>query len=325
MEDLTIIMPSYNKAKYIKEAIESVLMQKTTYTYKIVIADDCSTDDTVQIANKYKEKYPEKFEILTSDKNLKLYKNVLRAYAITKTDYFCVLDPDDFWIDEYKIQKSLDFLEKNKEYTIYVTNTMQQTSDGKRNKWSNIKAKDSDFNDYLNGSAALGCTLGSMYRNVIFQNGLPEKMIHLENVTCEKAFRGDSFRNAIHIHEGKAHSVTDYDAVYRITGDGLWQSSSEFKQNLLNANIYIDLYKYFDSENIELLLIAYRIYNKSIKPFLENIDDKDIDAYKNIVTLVKANKVKLDSILYKNIKPKYKIMYKMYKFSYKKLSKKGLI
>ena len=130
MADITIIMPSYNKEKYIAENLDSVFMQETSYDYHIIVADDCSTDRTVEIVREYQNKYPDKITLLTSETNQKLYRNVLRAYENTKTDYFCVLDPDDYWTDKYKIQKSLDFLEKNKDYTIYVTDTNMLFPDG---------------------------------------------------------------------------------------------------------------------------------------------------------------------------------------------------
>ena len=214
MADITIIMPSFNKEKYIKEALESVFMQETTYDYHIIVADDHSTDRTVDIVREYQAKYPDKITLLTSDINQKLYKNVRRAYEITKTDYFCVLDPDDFWIDKHKIQKALDFLEKNKDYTIYVTDTIQQLPDGTRKQFIKRRREiDTTFEDFTNGKGALGCTLGSTFRNVVFKNGLPDKMVNLVSPTNEQSFRGDSFRTALHLHEGKAHCVPFEDAV----------------------------------------------------------------------------------------------------------------
>ena len=76
MADLTIIIPSYNKADYISQAFDSIFAQKTTYDYKIIVADDCSYDGTVDIVKQYQEKYPDKIILLTSDKNQKLYKNI---------------------------------------------------------------------------------------------------------------------------------------------------------------------------------------------------------------------------------------------------------
>lgn len=48
MDDITIIMPSYNKGDYIAEALDSVFMQETEYSYHIIVADDCSSDKTLR-------------------------------------------------------------------------------------------------------------------------------------------------------------------------------------------------------------------------------------------------------------------------------------
>ena len=72
---LSILMPSYNKGRYIEEALESILMQETDYEYQIIIADDCSTDNTIDIVKSYQDKYSNKIVFLESDKNQGLYKN----------------------------------------------------------------------------------------------------------------------------------------------------------------------------------------------------------------------------------------------------------
>lgn len=335
MPDITIIMPSYNKEKYIAEALDSVFMQETSYTYQIIVADDCSTDATLDIVKQYQQKYPDKIILLTSEVNQKLYKNVLRAYAVTKTDYFCVLDPDDYWTDKLKIQKALDFLENNKDFTIYATATMQIFSDGTQQKMqSSDVAADSDFDDFVNQRAKLGCTLGSIFRNVIFKNGIPEKMLKLTRPSQERSFRADSFRNAIHIHEGKAHYVPDFDAMYRITEEGIWQGASAFAQNIVNANIYKDLFEYFDCKNPELLQFAYELFQLNSANFytaLKDINDDNV-LVSNIRKSIELNdyfaeKSHQGYTLKKRVKLSLKNRIRMYLYHKlsKKLSAKGLI
>ena len=334
MPDITIIMPSFNKEKYIKEAIDSVLMQKTKYSWQIIVADDCSTDKTVDIVKEYQQKYSDKIILLTSETNQKLYKNVLRAYEITKTDYFCVLDPDDYWTDEHKIEKALDFLEKNKDYTIYVTNTVINKPDGTKELLLNEKAaKNFTFEDVFTGNAVFGCTLGSTFRNVVFKAGLPDKMINLETDTAQQSYRGDTFRTFIHLHKGKAHYEPDNDAIYRVTEEGIYQGTSNLERNILNMSLMKDIWLYFDKKYPQFLLSSYNYFN-SIKSVLFNEleylnDEKKLKIINKLISINKfyeENKDILISDKSKNkVSLKNKIRLAIYKSCRKKLEKQGLI
>ena len=67
---LICLMPTHNKQDTLGKAIESVMMQKSDFDYKLFILDDCSTDNSNKIAQMYKEKYPGKIEIFRNEKNL---------------------------------------------------------------------------------------------------------------------------------------------------------------------------------------------------------------------------------------------------------------
>lgn len=276
---LSILIPTYNKEKYIAECLDSIFMQRTKYTYQIIIADDCSTDSTLEIVKKYQDQYPDKnFIILTSEKNQKLYKNILRAYEITKTDYFTVLDPDDYWIDKYKIQKALDYLEKNPEYTIHTSNSYQKLRDGSIIPFSSRVDSDSTFKNYLKADPIFGHTSGTFFRNVIFKYGIPEKMKQLPTPSCEVSYRGDSFRNFIHIHEGKAHTTSHYESVYRITDEGIWQGMTEFEQDITNTEFFINIWLYHNKKYSNLILLAcihFKKTEKSIKKIDHNMISKE--------------------------------------------------
>jgi len=268
-------------------------MQETSYSYQIIIADDCSDDKTLEIVKEYQQKYPDKILLLTSATNQKLYKNVLRAYKTMKTEYFCVLDPDDFWIDKNKIQKALDFLNKHKEYTIYVTDTLIQLPNGNRKSFiRRRKIKDSTFADFLNSKACLGCTLGSVYRNIVFKTDFFEKMEKFSSNTKEQSFRADTFRNIIHLQKGKAHCVPVFDAVYRSTTDGLWQGITEIEKNVLNANIFKDMWLFFDKQYSELLGLSYKIYGRIKIDVIESlISLNDYKANSLLTNILDLNRI----------------------------------
>lgn len=107
-ELVSIIMPSYNTAKFISETIESVLAQ--TYTnWELIIVDDCSTDDTDAAVVKYRD---ERIRYLKNEKNSGAA--VSRNYALreAKGRWVAFLDSDDLWMPE-KLEKQIVFMEKN--------------------------------------------------------------------------------------------------------------------------------------------------------------------------------------------------------------------
>lgn len=121
---LSVIIISYKQEKYIKEAIDSVLNQKTNYKYEIILADDCSQDGTFEIMEEYAKKYPEIIKNLKREHNLGATQNELDASIHSRGKYITKLEGDDYWCDKNKIQKQVDFLEKNPEY-IGITHPQQ--------------------------------------------------------------------------------------------------------------------------------------------------------------------------------------------------------
>lgn len=261
MTDLTIVMPSYNKERYIAEALDSVFAQKTRYSYRIVVVDDHSTDRTLEIVAQYERRHPGVITVLRSDTNLRLYRNVLRAYAMLDTPYFCVLDPDDYWLREDHIEKALDFLSSHEDYTIYSTEIQTLDANGATAKCGfPAEARDSDFADYLNGRAVIAFTQTCVYRNVVFSGGVPRRMEELDSGTKEKTFRGDSFRNFIHIKAGKARYEPDVDGCYRLTDAGVYQGLDSVGRYLLNAQLFADFWRYDHGAHYGLLLRSYELF-----------------------------------------------------------------
>ena len=275
--DLTIIMPSYNMGEYISEALDSIFMQKTGYSYQVIVADDCSDDNTIEIVKNYQSKYPNKITLLTSETNQKLYRNVLRAYAITKTPYFCVLDPDDYYLSDNFLQKALDFLNHNEDYTIYMSNVYKKMLDGATEPYLEQKDINFDFEDYINGRTIFSQTSGCVYRNVVFKDGVPDKLLNPSEKSWETSFRGDTFRNVLHIFYGKAHVSKDCDTVYRITDKGIWQNMRQIKRDVLNTFIFRDLFTYFDEKYLKLFTYSLGFFNKACGEFFDEIDKIEDD------------------------------------------------
>lgn len=115
---VSIIVPVYNHEKYIERALDSILMQKTTYSYEVLVGEDCSTDGTREILRNYEKKHPGKLQVFYREKNLSTaeYRNWADLMRRTKGKYLITLEGDDFWLSDEKIQKQVDFLETHPEY-----------------------------------------------------------------------------------------------------------------------------------------------------------------------------------------------------------------
>jgi glycosyltransferase involved in cell wall biosynthesis len=115
---LSVFMITYNHEKYIKRALESILMQKTNFPFEIVIGEDCSLDNTRKICQDYQLKYPDKIRLLNNKKNLGIKENFLRTLHACNGEFIAYLEGDDYWIDQKKIQMQVDFLESNLDFAI---------------------------------------------------------------------------------------------------------------------------------------------------------------------------------------------------------------
>ncbi|GAB2778873.1 glycosyltransferase [Actinomadura fibrosa] len=124
-------MLTYNQEKFISQTIESVLMQKTNFSYQLVIGEDASTDATGEICKKYAEKFHDKIKLLSSGKNLGLIQNFIRTYKECDGKYVAILDGDDYWTDPYKLQKQVDFMEAYPSHSTVFTGFKKLYPDGR--------------------------------------------------------------------------------------------------------------------------------------------------------------------------------------------------
>jgi glycosyltransferase involved in cell wall biosynthesis len=126
---VSICSITYNHEKYISEAIESWLKQQTNFDFEIVIGEDCSSDNTKSIINNYREKYSGKISLISSDENIGMIPNFMRTLDACQGEYIAFCEGDDYWIDPYKLQKQVDFMEKNPEYSMCVHNAIVDFED----------------------------------------------------------------------------------------------------------------------------------------------------------------------------------------------------
>ena len=119
---VSVCVMTYNLENYIAEALDSILMQKTSFRYDIVVGDDGSSDGTRDILNEYASRNPTRISLLFHDKNIGMLANFVETLKACKGKYLAILDGDDYWTDPLKLQKQVDFLETHKEYSMVFHN-----------------------------------------------------------------------------------------------------------------------------------------------------------------------------------------------------------
>lgn len=118
---VSVGIAAYNAENYIGQCLDNILNQKTNFKFVILINDDCSTDNTAKIIKEYSNKYPEIIQPVYQKENQYSQGNSIIHNFIfprVKTKYFTVCDGDDYWCDEYKLQKQVDFMESHSDYAM---------------------------------------------------------------------------------------------------------------------------------------------------------------------------------------------------------------
>lgn len=256
-------MLTYNLEKYVSVAIESVLQQKVNFKYKLLIADDCSTDSTVKILKRYKEAYPDKIDLILAKMNGGCAANALRIYERLDSEYFAILDGDDLWIGDDKLQRQVDFLDNHPEYSMCAGQTRFLVGDdvGAQIIPDALLNKSYSFRDFF-ATPALFHVSGLLYRNAVFKERVPSCFYDTIETFENCASRGEDLRRVMHLEYGDLYALSDVVSLYRIHSQGIWSGSSEVKK-ALEGSITCNFYrKYYRHKYPDLLPCMDELFNQ---------------------------------------------------------------
>ena len=233
---LTVCLITYNHAKYINSAIDGVLMQKVNFTWEIIIADDFSTDGTREILLEYKNKYPSKIKLILQEKNVGPSLNWIKLITTPNSKYIAYFEGDDFWIDPYKLQKQVDFMELNPDYSLCFHDALVYWENKTKLPYYFCKIKTNTsydvediIKDWLMPSASI------VYRN---------DLLHPLPQWFNEVYNGDYALQLILILKGKFYYINQIMSVYRQTGTNLSATVNATKINQ-SLNKLLHLYNSF--------------------------------------------------------------------------------
>lgn len=163
-KSLSVCFITYNHEKYVAQALESILMQKTDFDWDLVVADDYSTDSTRAIIMEYKAKFSEKIHLIFQEKNVGPAQNFIDLITFPNSKYIAYLEGDDYWTDPYKLQKQYNILEQHPDCVLCFTDYSNLYAENKLVEVSKNKlAIKTQFSDLIQRNYI--ATLTVMYRN----------------------------------------------------------------------------------------------------------------------------------------------------------------
>lgn len=219
---VSVMVITYNHERYIAQALDSVLMQETSFDFEINVIEDCSTDGTANIIREYAAKYPDIVKPYLNSKNIGYkisQRNFTRGFRTLNGEYIAILEGDDFWSSPLKLQKQVDFLDNNSDFVICAHNTIKMYDNGSKEPHRFLyygEQAHGTIEDVISLRMFFHTT-GVLYRNVF--NGVPPRH-YISPWSC------DIFVMISHAEFGKIHHMDEDLAVYRAHTGGRFSTMS---------------------------------------------------------------------------------------------------
>ncbi len=125
---VSVAVITYNMDSYLRQLLDSILVQKVSFPYEIIIDDDCSSDHTREILYEYKKQYPDRIVLSLRDKNVGGSRNMYGVLQKCRGKYIAILEGDDYWDDPGKLQYQYSFMENHPEYIGMTCNSWCELS-----------------------------------------------------------------------------------------------------------------------------------------------------------------------------------------------------
>lgn len=233
---VSAIVVTYNHEKYLRQALDSILQQKTAFRYEIIISEDCSTDSTMSIVEEYRAKYPDIIRVIASEVNLNNNNVVRRAIAASQARYLAFLDGDDYWVSDNKLQAQFDHMEAHPDCVISFHDVARGNDAGETIRIETGYPERQTIDDLIQGNFIATCTC--MTRRTALAD-LPD---WLKDVRI-----GDWPVHLWAAQSGFIDHVAGPLSFYRIHAAAAWQTRPLMEQWTYTLSILMQLESRFDA------------------------------------------------------------------------------
>ena len=226
---VSIVMITYGHEQFIREALEGVLMQEGGFDLELIIANDCSPDNTNLIISEILKSHPKahKIRYINHEKNLGMMPNFIFALQQAYGNYIALCDGDDYWTDPLKLQKQVDFLENNLEYNLVGHHATDSNS-----KLIGKHEKDSfSFEDIYYRTLIIPTASLVFRNNIVFEDWIT------------KVYGGDKAIIFLNAKKGKLKILPFLGSFYRLHSGGIEQLyKDDLRKSIRNINEHIVYY-----------------------------------------------------------------------------------
>ena len=210
----------YNHGPFLRDCFEGFVMQQTNFSYVAIVHDDASTDNSVAIIREYEAKYPHIFKPIYEGSNIysvggfdAVNQIMNRAIDATGAKYIAVCEGDDYWTDPLKLQKQVDFMKANSDYSMcfHAAEIINTTNYFSALKCTNIENREYTATEVF--SQWTVPTASILYDKVkvdSFTIKHPEWILFGDIILVEKC-----------CHVGKIFGLSDKMSVYRMQGESV--------------------------------------------------------------------------------------------------------
>lgn len=254
MEDISIIVPAYNHERTVEHTLNSILAQEMPYSSGIYCLDDCSTDGTFDILEKFRERFPDRIRLFRTPTNLGSARAGQYFHRLALPGrYWCILEGDDYWTHSAKLRRQIEFLDQHPRFVGCSCNaTMMDETTGQqsliapsRDEWNllDMLVLRGRFQFYVHTSAIV-------WRNIHKPTGF-----HLPPL-YEKYGVGDTMLlHMMLVGGGLMKNIPEAMSCYRITGKGIWSSLSLADQQVFNRSLRTSLLRVIPSTTLAIAFV----------------------------------------------------------------------
>lgn len=249
---VSVLCLVYNQAQYLRQCIDSLVLQQTSFPYEIIIHDDASTDGSVEIIRDYANRYPSIIKpVLQKENQFSKHVPITTNYMLPRArgKYLAFCEGDDYWIDSLKLQKQVDFMESHHDYSMCVHGC--RLYDERLQSFV-------DNQYYMNTPETIGILdlFGKPFNiasSSLFYRRNPQAEHKRQMMGDMVNVNGDTISLFLYAEQGKIKFIPEEMSVYRL-GTGIWSNGDWYSRDLNSLVTLSRLYGIIDNPDARQMI-----------------------------------------------------------------------